>query len=296
MKKPIFEGSCTAMITPFTPDGIDYDGMGQLIDFQYEHGTSALLICGTTGENATMTMAEHERLLRYAAYYNNGRMKLIAGIGANCTETALHYGRIAEESHYDGVLMVTPYYNKTTQAGLVEHFTYVADRVSLPMILYNVPSRTGISISPETYLTLSKHPNICGVKEASSDLSLAAKIRSRCGDELHIWSGNDDQTLAMMALGAKGVISVASNVIPSQMAELCSLCLQGKFEQARALHDRYAKLFEALFLETNPIPVKTLMQQMKLPSGCFRLPLVDMEMEHLSKLLALSQECELFMN
>ena len=296
MKKPIFEGVCTAMVTPFTEDGIDYACMGRLIDRQFEAGTTALLICGTTGEAATMTSDEHERLLRYAAYYNNGRMKLIAGIGANRTETALHYGKVAQESHYDGVLMVTPYYNKTTQDGLVQHFTYVADRIDLPMILYNVPSRTGISIAPDTYLELSKHPNINGVKEASGDLSLVSKLHSRCGDELNIWSGNDDQTLPMMSLGAKGVISVASNVIPGPMTELCSLCLSGKFEQARSIHETYAELFEELFMETNPIPVKTLMNHLNLSVGCFRLPLVPMKMEHLNRLLALGKKYEFIVN
>lgn len=284
MKKPIFEGSCTALVTPFTDDGIDFDQMGKLIDFQYDNGTSALVISGTTGENATQSVEEHARLLRYAAYYNNKRMKLIAGIGANCTETALAYGKIAQDCNYDGVLMTTPYYNKTTQSGLVEHFTYVADRISVPMVLYNVPSRTSIGINADTYAILAEHPNINGVKEASGDFTLISKTRQRCGDNLNIWCGNDDQTVAMMAMGAKGVVSVASNVIPKIIAELCNDCLQEKYEKALELHSTYAKLFEVLFLETNPIPVKTLMNLMGLNVGKLRLPLVDMTPSHLEAL------------
>ncbi len=293
MKNPIFEGSCTALITPFTDDSIDFDQMGKLIDFQYENGTSALLICGTTGENATQSFEEHARLLRYAAYYNNKRMKLIAGIGANCTETALTYGKIAQDCNYDGVLMTTPYYNKTTQSGLVEHFTYVADRINVPMVLYNVPSRTSIGITADTYAILSEHPNINGVKEASGDFTLVSKTRQRCGDNLNIWCGNDDQTVAMMAMGAKGVVSVASNVIPDVIAQLCNACLNGKFEKALEIHSKYAKLFEVLFLETNPIPVKTLMNLMGLNVGKLRLPLVDMEQSHLDTLTAVAKKLDI---
>ena len=211
MKKPIFVGSCTAMVTPYGQHGIDYSSFDAHIDFQAAGNTDAILISGTTGENATQSFEEHCTLLRYAAEKNKGRMKLIAGIGANNTSTALEYGKVAEEAGYDGVLMVTPYYNKTTQKGLIEHFTYVADRIRVPMILYNVPSRTGIGFTADTYKVLSDHPNINGIKEASGDFSLFSKARCQCGDDLNIWCGNDDQTVPMMALGAKGVISVASN-------------------------------------------------------------------------------------
>ncbi len=277
MKTPIFEGSCTAMVTPFTEYGIDYPKMAELIDDQYTNGTAALLICGTTGENATMSFEEHCALLEYAAAQNKGRMKLIAGIGANNTETALRYGKVAEAAGYDGVLMITPYYNKTTQAGLIRHFTYVADRISVPMILYNVPSRTGMGISADTYRVLSQHPNINGIKEASGDFTLISKTHDLCGDDLYLWSGNDDQTLAMMAMGAKGVISVASNVIPGAMADLCHACLLGNYSEAREIHQRYAQLFSALFVETNPIPVKTAMNMMGMSVGGLRLPLVEMD-------------------
>lgn len=284
MKKPIFLGSCTAMVTPYGQHGIDYAKLSNLIDHQAAGNTDAILISGTTGENATQSFEEHCTLLRYAADKNNHRMKLIAGIGANNTHTALEYGKVAEESGYNGVLMVTPYYNKTTQNGLIEHFTYVADRIRIPMILYNVPSRTGIGISAETYKALSEHPNINGIKEASGDFSLFSKVRCQCGDDLHVWCGNDDQTVPMMALGAKGVISVASNIVPKIVSKLCRFCLNGDFKAAELLHLEYGNLFADLFLETNPIPVKTAMNLMGMDAGSFRLPLVPMQPANAEKL------------
>lgn len=280
MKQPIFLGSCTAMVTPFGQHGIDYSRFAKHIDFQASENTNAILISGTTGENATQSFEEHCALLRFAAEYNNGRMKLIAGIGANNTMTALEYGKLAEDVGYDGVLMVTPYYNKTTQKGLIEHFTYVADRIRVPMILYNVPSRTGIGITAETYKILSEHPNINGIKEASGDFSLFSKVRCQCRDSLYIWCGNDDQTVPMMALGAKGVISVASNIIPGVISKLCQLCLDGNFYAAEQLHLEYGELFSDLFLETNPIPVKTAMNLMGMEAGSFRLPLIPMQQKN----------------
>lgn len=286
MKQPIFLGSCTAMVTPFGQHGIDYSRFAKHIDFQASENTNAILISGTTGENATQSFEEHCALLRFAAEYNNGRMKLIAGIGANNTMTALEYGKLAEDVGYDGVLMVTPYYNKTTQKGLIEHFTYVADRIRVPMILYNVPSRTGIGITAETYKILSEHPNINGIKEASGDFSLFSKVRCQCGDSLYIWCGNDDQTVPMMALGAKGVISVASNIIPRVISKLCQLCLDGYFYAAEQLHLEYGELFSDLFLETNPIPVKTAMNLMGMEAGSFRLPLIPMQQKNADTLKA----------
>lgn len=283
-KTPIFTGSCTAIVTPYCESGIDFEKMGQLIDFQAENGTSALVVCGTTGENATQDLDEHAELLAFAAKHNRNRMKMIAGIGSNNTNTALHLGKAAEAAGYDGVLMVTPYYNKTTQAGLVQHFTYVADRVNVPMVLYNVPSRTSIGITADTYKILSEHPNINGAKEASGDFSLFSKTLYLCGDALNIWSGNDDQTLPMIALGAKGVISVASNVVPRAMADLCSAALKGDFETARSIHLKYADLFSTLFIETNPIPVKTALNLMGMNVGHLRLPLVDMQPKNLETL------------
>lgn len=293
LKTPLFKGSCTAIVTPFTENGIDYDRLAKNIDFQYENGTTAVVVCGTTGENPTHSEDEHNELVRFTVQASRGRMKVIAGVGSNNTRTALKYAQNARYAGADGILMVTPYYNKSTQKGLIEHFSYVADRVEIPMILYNVPSRTGISISAETYKFLSRHPNINGIKEASGDFSLIAKVRSLCGDDLYIWSGNDDNTVPMMALGALGVISVASNIVPAVTAKLCALCLEGDFTAATELYGKYAKLFSALFIETNPIPVKAAMKLMDMDSGLLRLPLVEIGEENLAKLKAVMRDCGL---
>ena len=282
VKTPLFKGSCTALVTPLNESGIDYERLRKNIDLQYENGTAAIVICGTTGENAVQNQAEHDELVRVAVNHTAGRMKVIAGIGSNDTQHALHNAQNAKAVGADGVLMVTPYYNKSTQKGLVEHFTYVADRVEIPLILYNVPSRTGIGISAETYKTLSAHPNINGVKEASGDFSLIGKTIALCGDDLFLWSGNDDNTVPMMAMGALGVISVASNLVPGVLSKLCALCLDGDYAAAAALYGKYAALFSTLFIETNPIPVKTAMRLCGLDSGLMRLPLTDMSEEHLS--------------
>ena len=243
------------------------------------------MVCGTTGENATHTPNEHDELVRVTVRTVNGRMKVIAGIGSNNTENALRAAENAKYSGADAVLMVTPYYNKTTQKGLIEHFSYVADRVDIPMILYNVPSRTGIGITADTCKVLSQHPNINGIKEASGDISLAAKIRSLCGDDLYIWSGNDDCTIPLMSLGALGVISVASNIVPGAVAKLCALCLEGSYAEATELYAKYASLFSALFIETNPIPVKAAMKMMGMDSGILRLPLTEISQESFETLL-----------
>ena len=293
LKTPLFKGSCTAIVTPFTENGIDYDRLAKNIDFQYENGTTAVVVCGTTGENPTHSEDEHNELVRFTVQASRGRMKVIAGVGSNNTKTALKYAQNARYAGADGILMVTPYYNKSTQKGLIEHFSYVADRVEIPMILYNVPSRTGISISAETYKVLSRHPNINGIKEASGDFSLIAKVRSQCGDDLFLWSGNDDNTVPMMALGALGVISVASNIVPAVTAKLCALCLEGDFTAATELYGKYAKLFSALFIETNPIPVKAAMKLMDMDSGLLRLPLVEIGEENLAKLKAVMRDCGL---
>ena len=290
LKTPLFKGSCTAIVTPFTENGIDYDRLAKNIDFQYENGTTAVVVCGTTGENPTHSEDEHNELVRFTVQASRGRMKVIAGVGSNNTRTALKYAQNARYAGADGILMVTPYYNKSSQKGLIEHFSYVADRVEIPMILYNVPSRTGISISAETYKVLSRHPNINGIKEASGDFSLIAKVRSMCGNDLYIWSGNDDNTVPMMALGALGVISVASNIVPAVTAKLCALCLEGDFTAATELYGKYAKLFSALFIETNPIPVKAAMKLMDMDSGLLRLPLVEIGEGNLAKLRAVMRE------
>lgn len=285
VKVPVFKGSCTAIVTPFNEHGVDYERLKKNLEFQYENGTSAIVVCGTTGENATHTPNEHDELVRVTVRTVNGRMKVIAGIGSNNTENALRAAENAKYSGADAVLMVTPYYNKTTQKGLIEHFSYVADRVDIPMILYNVPSRTGIGITADTCKVLSQHPNINGIKEASGDISLAAKIRSLCGDDLYIWSGNDDCTIPLMSLGALGVISVASNIVPGAVAKLCALCLEGSYAKATELYAKYASLFSALFIETNPIPVKAAMKMMGMDSGILRLPLTEISQESFETLL-----------
>ena len=290
VKTPLFKGACTAIVTPFTPEGVDYERLKKNIDFQYENGTAAIVVCGTTGEAATQSQCEQYETIRQAINHTQGRMKVIVGIGSNNTQTALKNAEFAKSAGADGILMVTPYYNKSTQKGLIQHFSYVADRVELPMILYNVPSRTGIGIAPETYQVLSQHPNINGVKEASGDISLVGTTRSLCGDDLCIWSGNDDNTVAMMALGALGVISVAGNIVPGVVAKLCDLCLEGDFSEATALYAKYARLFSALFYETNPIPVKAAMQLLGMDSGILRLPLTQISEENRGRLLAVLRD------
>jgi len=286
LKTPVFKGSCTAIVTPFTEHGIDYTRLRKNLDFQYENGTAAIVVCGTTGEAATLSNDEHQELVRATLQANAGRMKVIVGVGSNNTLAALKKAESAKAAGADAILMVTPYYNKSTQQGLIEHFSFVADRVELPMILYNVPSRTGVGLKAETCQTLSEHPNIVGIKEASGDIALAAKIRSLCGDALWIWSGNDDCTVPLMSLGALGVISVASNMVPGAIAKLCALCLAGSFEEATALYAKYAALISALFIETNPIPIKAAMHAMGMDSGILRLPLVEISPDNGRKLTA----------
>ena len=278
-KTPIFTGSCTAIVTPYLENGVDYEKYAELIDFQYAGGTSAILVCGTTGENPTHTAEEHNKLVELTVEKCRGRMKVIVGVGGYNTEHVLEQAKHAEAAGADGILMVTPYYNKTTQKGLVAHFTYVADRVNVPMIVYNVPSRTGIGVKPATYLELSKHPNINGVKEASGNIAEYALTR------LVFWSGNDSDTVPMMSLGAKGVISVASNIIPADVTRLCKLCLDGDFAAAAAEYFRLADFFDKLFIETNPIPVKAAMNLAGMNVGKLRLPLVEISEPSKAKLI-----------
>lgn len=293
VKVPIFSGSCTAIVTPFNDKGVDYERLKKNIDFQYENGTSALVICGTTGEAATLSENEQEEILRFSVRHTAGRMKIIAGVGCNDTLKALHRAENARFAGADGILMVTPYYNKSTQKGLIEHFTFVADRVDIPMILYNVPTRTGIGIEAETYKTLSAHPNINGVKEASGNVAFTAQVRSMCGDDLYIWSGNDSDTVPLMSLGALGVVSVVSNMLPALIAKLCALGLDGDFRAATELYGKYAGLFSALFIETNPIPIKTAMQLLDMDSGLMRLPLTEMGEENKAALRSVMRDAGL---
>lgn len=254
---------------------MDYDALLKLIEIQKLAGVAALTVCGTTGESVTMTPKEQRSVIAFCVK-NKGPMKIIAGAGTNDTSRALDQAKAAGDAGADAVLIVTPYYNKPTQAGLAAHYTYIADRVEVPVILYNVPTRTGVAIAPETALALSGHPNINGIKEAGPGTALTGFILSRCPGEMNVWSGNDSETVPLMALGAKGVISVASNVIPAQMTELTRLCLLGEYGLADRMHAKYLDLMNALFFETNPIPVKTALAMMNICREEFRLPLTPM--------------------
>ena len=277
MKTPVFTGSSVAIVSPFRDGKIDYKKLGELIDMQIKGGTAAITICGTTGESSTMSLEEHMEAVDFCVKYVNKRVKVIAGAGSNDTMAAVLLSQEAEKSGADAVLSVTPYYNKTTQRGLVRHYMYIADRIGLPMIVYNVPSRTGLSCTAESYKELSKHPNINGVKEASGNFTLINSTVANCGDDLHVWSGNDDETLPMMSIGAKGVISVVANILPEFMAELTQLCLTGDFKRAAGLHYKYLDIMGKLFIEVNPIPVKNAMNMMGMDVGEPRLPLCDMD-------------------
>ena len=278
MKKTIFTGVATALVTPMNPDGsINFPRFRSLIDEQIEAGIPALVICGTTGESATMTLEEHSEVIREAIKHANGRVKIIAGAGSNDTKCAADLAIEAEEAGADALLIVTPYYNKATQAGLVAHYKYIAERVSLPIILYNVPSRTGVNVKPETYAKLAEVENIVAIKEANGDVSSVVKTRLLCGDKLDIYSGNDDQIVPIMALGGKGVISVLSNVMPKETVEMCNKMFSGDLEGAAAMQIELSSLIDALFIEVNPIPVKEAMNEMGMNMGPVRLPMTPME-------------------
>ena len=284
VKTPIFKGACTAIVTPFTQEGVDYEQLRKNIDFQYENGSAAIVVCGTTGEAVTQSQCEQYETIRQAIQHNRGRMKVIVGIGGNNTQTALRNAENAKSAGADGVLMVTPYYNKSTQKGLIEHFSYVAERVDIPMILYNVPSRTGLDIPVSVYQRLSRIPNIAGVKEANPDINKIARIRNACGEDFPIWSGNDDLIVPTMALGGKGVISVLSNIKPEETAEMCDAALNGDFETAAELQCQLLPLIDFLFCEVNPIPVKAVMQHIGYDCGACRLPLCGLSSDKFEKL------------
>ncbi|NRY60559.1 4-hydroxy-tetrahydrodipicolinate synthase [Clostridium beijerinckii] len=284
MKDIIFTGAAVAIVTPFTEDGINFSELKKLIDFNIENGTDAIVIAGTTGESSTMTDEEHREVIRFTVEYVNKRVPVIAGTGSNDTVYAVQLSKYAESVGADALLLVTPYYNKTTQTGLIKHYNYIADRVNIPIILYNVPSRTGVNITPETYAELAKHPRIVATKEASGDLSAIAKIKALCKDELNIYSGNDDQIVPILSLGGKGVISVFSNIMPKESHEICSLYFEGKVEESCKLQTKYLDLINTLFIEVNPIPVKTALGIMGYNVGSLRMPLFPMEGKNLEKL------------
>lgn len=280
MKKPVFTGCGVAIATPFHHGGIDYDAFRRLIDWQIESGTDAIIVCGTTGEAATLTPDEREKLIETCVAQVSHRVPIIAGTGSNDTAHAVELSRQAQSLGADGLLVVTPYYNKATQKGLVQHFTAVADAVELPVIVYNVPSRTGVKCTAETYALLAQHPNINGVKEASSDFALIQDTKNLCPDSLSVWSGNDEETAAICLLGGVGVISVAANIVPREMHALCELCFENDFSSAGELQLRLSPLIRALFCEVNPIPVKAAMEELGLCGGALRLPLCDISLEN----------------
>lgn len=278
MKKRIFTGAATALITPMLADGsVNFERLKTLVSEQIEGGIDALVICGTTGEKSTLNYDEHLKVIETAAKAIGGRVPLIAGTGSNDTKYSVGLCADAEGAGADAFLMVTPYYNKTSQRGLVAHYNYIADRVNKPIMLYNVPSRTGVAIKPETYKELAKHPNIVATKEANGDLSAIAKTRYLCGDELDIYSGNDDQTVPVLSLGGVGVISVLSNILPDVMHGICAEYFAGNVKKAADMQIKYNGLMNAMFSDVNPIPVKEAMNMLGLEAGPCRLPLYPME-------------------
>lgn len=284
MKKTIFTGAGTALVTPFNEKGVDFDAYGRIIDFQIENGADALIVCATTGEAPTLDDDEHLEAISFAVDRVKKRIPVIAGTGSNNTAHAIMMNKEAERRGADALLWVSPYYNKATQKGLLIHYKELAASTSLPAIIYNVPSRTGVNIKPETIEELSYIENICGVKEASGDVSVAVDILRRCEDRIDVYSGNDDIIVPLMSVGAKGVISVLSNVMPRETHEMCSLCFEGKFKEATSMQLKYFGFIKALFSEVNPIPVKTAMNLMGLGAGKLRLPLCEMTDENLEKL------------
>lgn len=277
MKQPVFRGVATALITPFRDGHVDYESFGNIIDWQIERGIDALVVCGTTGEASTLTDKEQIDTIAFAAKRVAGRVPVIAGAGSNDTPHAIKLCQGSCEAGADALLVVTPYYNKTSQRGLIKLYTEIADSVDKPLILYNVPSRTGMNIAPETYAVLADHPNIAGIKEASGNISAIAETAALVGDRLAMYSGNDDQITPMMALGAVGVISVLSNVLPEATRDICRLFFEGKPAEAAALQLRLLPLIKALFSDVNPIPVKEAMAMMGFCTDELRGPLINME-------------------
>lgn len=275
----IFTGAGVAIVTPMKENGdVDYERFAEQIEFQVTHGTDAIIVCGTTGEASTLSHEEHLEVIRYCVEKVAGRIPVIAGTGSNCTETAIYLSQEAEKAGADGVLVVTPYYNKATQKGLKEHFTLIANAIKIPVILYNIPGRTGVNMLPETIVSLCKEvPNIVGVKEATGNLAQATKIMRLADGCVDLYSGEDGLIVPLMSIGAKGVISVLSNVAPQETHDICQKYLDGDVEGSRAEQFRALDLIDALFCEVNPIPVKTAMNLMGMNAGTFRRPLTEME-------------------
>lgn len=276
MKKVIFKGCGTAIITPFTENGVNLEEFRKLIEFQIKEGADSIIVCGTTGESSTMTTEEKKETIKFAIDVANKRVPIIAGTGGNCTKAAIEMSKYAEEVGASAVLIVTPYYNKTTQAGLISHYKAIAEAINIPIILYNVPSRTGLNIAPTTCSELSKVENIVAIKEASGNISQVAEIANLCKDNLAIYSGNDDQVLPILSLGGLGVISVLSNIIPRDVHNMVKYFLNGNINEATRLQLKTLNLTSALFCEVNPIPVKAACNMLGFNVGVPRLPLIEM--------------------
>ena len=277
MKNTIFTGAATAIITPFRDGKVDFEAYGRLLDWQIAEGIDGIITVGTTGEGSTLNDAEHKEVISFCVERVAGRVPVIAGTGSNDTAYSISLSKFACEAGVDGLLLVTPYYNKATQQGLIASFSAVADACTKPCILYNVPSRTGCNIAPETCATLAEHGNIVAIKEASGNISQVAKIAQLCGDKMDIYSGNDDQIIPILSLGGKGVISVLSNLLPKQTSQMCHLFMEGQTEKALAMQLEYLSLVDALFCEVNPIPVKAAMAAMGYCENSLRLPLTPMD-------------------
>lgn len=286
MKQTVFTGTACAIVTPFNETGrVDYKTLRKLIEFQISNGTDAIVVCGTTGEGSTLDTREQRQIIRTAVKQAEGRIPIIAGTGSNCTETAVKRSDRAQNLGADAVMLVTPYYNKCSQDGLCEHYAYISDRIGIPMIVYNVPSRTGVNIQPETYLELSRINHIAAVKEANGDLSALTKTLSLCGDALDIYCGNDDQSAAFAAMGSKGTISVLSNIMPREAREIVSAGLEGNIDLSVKLQLKYLRMCRELFCDVNPIPVKYIMGELEMCSSFCRLPLNDTTEKNKARLL-----------
>lgn len=282
MRKPVFTGSGVAIVTPFTEDGVDFEKLEELIEFQIKEGTDALIICGTTGEASTMPDEEHKEVIKFAVEKVNKRIPVVAGTGSNDTKHAISLSQYAEEVGADAILSVTPYYNKTNQMGLYRHFKDIAESIKIPVVLYNVPGRTNLNIAPDTIKALSEIDNIVAIKECN--INQVADIINLCGDDFTVYSGNDDLTVPMLSLGGKGVISVMANIIPKDTHNMVVSFLEGNIEEARRLQLKYVDLIKALFMDVSPMPLKAAMNLMGMNVGKCRMPLVDLDEEKLSKM------------
>ena len=290
MKKTVFKGAATAIVTPLNENGIDFESFGRLIEWQISKGIDAIVVAGTTGEGSTLTDAEHKEVIKYCVEKVAGRVPVIAGTGSNDIAYAIELTKYACSVGADAMLLVTPYYNKATQNGLIKSFTAIADASDKPCILYNVPSRTGCNLTPESCAVLAKHPNIVGIKEASGNISQIAAVANLCGEDFDIYSGNDDQIVPVMSLGGKGVISVLSNLLPAETSKICHDYLNGDVKSALSAQLKYLKLVDALFSEVNPIPAKAAMAAMGFCENYLRLPLTPMEPQNEAKLFELMRE------